>query len=388
MKMHVAAVLCLPTLLAGAQTRHFTADDLTKIVRISDPQVSPDGRTVAFVVGRANLKEDRWDSELDLVDVATQRVRAVTHDRLGVGMPRWSPSGDRLAYLAQDANKHGQIFVLPLEGGDSVQITHQKTSVSGLAWRPDGQALAFGAADEEPEKKDEAKFEDAFEVGNNDVLERQRNLPVHLWQVTLPTGEAKRVTSGTWSIPNRLPGAPAQLAYTPDGSQILFVRAGTPLTGDTPTSRLMLVPAAGGAAPKAITQAAIEEDNPVLSPDGTQVMYLSPRGGRRENDTSLYIAPIAGGPGTDAALALDRSIAGAAWLPDSHSALVVATDRTHGAMWMQPVGGAARRLELGGLNPSPGVNVGKSGVVAFTPPPPTTLPSSSSCRTPATRPCS
>ena len=65
-----------------SQSRRFSADDLTKIVRISDPQISPDGKTISTVVGRANLKEDRWDSEIDFVDVATKQLRVMTRDRM------------------------------------------------------------------------------------------------------------------------------------------------------------------------------------------------------------------------------------------------------------------------------------------------------------------
>ncbi len=143
---------------APAQPGRFSADDLPKIVRISDPQISPDGRTIAFVVGRANLKEDRWDTELDFIDVASKAMRAITHDRQGVCWLRWSPDGTRLAFLAQDADKKAQVFVLPLAGGEALQLTHSKTPIRQLTWQPDGQVLAFAAADEVPEKKDEARF--------------------------------------------------------------------------------------------------------------------------------------------------------------------------------------------------------------------------------------
>ena len=309
------------------QTRHFTADDLPKIVRLADPQISPDGKMIAVVVARANLKEDRWDSEIDFVDVATKKLTAVTHDRQGVGSPRWSPTGDRLAYVAQDSNKKGQIFLLPMSGGDSVQLTHGKTSVSGMAWRPDGAALAYTAADEEPEKKDEAKFDDAFEVGNNDYLERSGAVPVHLWMVTTASGEMKRLTSGTWSVPNHLPGSSPKIAFTPDGGSILFERAETSYTGDSETARLMVLAVASGEM-HALTKAAVEETNLVLSPDGSKVAYLSPREGKRGNDTSLLVAPVAGGAGVDASFGLDRSLSGAEWLPDSGSLLVEAPDHT------------------------------------------------------------
>jgi dipeptidyl aminopeptidase/acylaminoacyl peptidase len=364
-KLLVAGVFFIAAVsVACGQTRHFGPDDLTKIVRISDPQISPDGKTIAFVVARANLKEDRWDSELEFVDVATKKIRAMTHDRMGVGMPRWSPNGDRLAFITQDSNKKGQVFVLPFDGGEAAQATKSKTGVTSLSWRPDGAAIAFAAADEEPEKKDEAKFEDAFEVGNNDMLERSRMMPVHLWLQPIG-GEAKRLTSGAWSMPNHLPGSAPAIAFTPDGGSIVFVRAETPLTGDSETSRLMILNVASGEA-RPLTKADVAENNPVLSPDGTKVVYAADRDGKRGSEEDLFVAPATGGAGTDVTFAIDRSIGGAAWMPDGKSLLVAAGDHTRVAVWEQPVGGKATRIELGALNPLPGLNVGRSGGVAFT----------------------
>ena len=352
---------------AVAQSRRFSADDLPKIVRITDPQISPDGKTVAVVVSRANMKEDRWDGEIEFIDLATGQVRVMTHDRLDVSSPRWSANGDRLAYLAQDSNKKAQIFVLPLSGGDSVQLTHSKTSIKLLAWKPDGSALAFAAEDDEPEKKDEAKFEDAFEVGDNNYLERSRPLPVHIWTVAATGGDAKRLTSGSWSLPSHFApaGPPSQIAFTPDGRQILFVKADSPISGDSESSRLQLVDVASGTI-RGLTAAKTEEANPVLSPDGTRVAYLFPRDGKMRNETAVYIAPTSGGAGTDAASALDRDIASAAWMPDGRSLLVAANDDTHVSYWVQPVGGAAKKIELGKIVPTPTLTVGKSGGIAFT----------------------
>ncbi len=352
---------------AVAQTRRFSADDLPKIVRITDPQISPDEKTVAVVVSRANMKEDRWDAEIAFIDIATGQSRVMTHDRLGVSSPRWSGNGDRLAYLAQDANKKAQIFVLPLSGGDSVQLTHSKTSVSLVAWKPDGSALAFAAEDEEPEKKDEAKFEDAFEVGNNNYLEKSRPLPVHLWMVPSAGGDAKRLTSGSWSLPNHFApaGPPSQIWFTPDGRQLLFVKADSPISGDNDTSRLQSLDVASGAI-RAITSAKEEESNPVLSPDGTRVAYQYPRDGKRRNETAVYVVPTVGGAGADAAYALDRDVASAAWMPDGRSLLVASNDETHVSYWVQPVDGAAKRIELGSLVPTPTLTVGKSGGISFT----------------------
>jgi dipeptidyl aminopeptidase/acylaminoacyl peptidase len=290
----------------------------------------------------------------------------MTRDRVGAGSVRWSPTGDRIAYLAQDSEKKAQIYVMPVHGGESVQVTHSKTPVTVLAWRPDGQALAYAAADEEPERKDEAKFEDAFEVGNNSYLERGAARPVHLWTVTLG-GQTKRLTSGSWSLPVHMApsGPPSAIAYTPDGRGIVFVKAESPITGDADTARVQLLDVATGAV-RALTKSAVTEGNPVLSQDGTMVAYGSSRDGKRGNEETVFVAPVTGGAGRDVAAGLDRGISGSAWMPDGKALLVSANDGTTVGYWVQPLDGPAKRVAMGALCPSPGMNVGKDGAVALT----------------------
>jgi len=363
----IAFALCLP--LAGlpplARAKSLTAEDLPKIVRIAEPEISGDGRSIAVVVSRANLKEDRYDTELDLVDVASRALRVMTRDRLAIASPRWSPDNTKIAFLAQDSDKKAQIFVLELGGGDARQLTHSKTSVTLLSWRPDGAALAYAAADEEVEKKDEARFEDAFEVGNNNYTERARLLSTHLWTVSLLDGAPKRVTEGTWSLPNHLApaGPPSQIAWTPDGGSLLFVRADSPITGDSDTSRLALVDIATGAV-RPVLASSLEQSQPRLSPDGRLIAYSFERDAKRGNERTIYVAPLAGGAGKDAAYALDRGVSLVGWEPDGRSLVLAGNDGTKAALWVQTLGGGAKRLELGDLSPL-GAAVGKDGAIAF-----------------------
>jgi dipeptidyl aminopeptidase/acylaminoacyl peptidase len=365
-----AAVIGLALLAAPAvaQQRRFTADDLPKIVRISEPRFSPDGKTIAIVVARANLKEDRWDTELDLVDVATHQLRVMTRERRGLNSPRWSPAGDQIAFLADDADKNAQIYLLDLRGGDARQVTHGKAAISVLAWRPDGQALAYAAPEEQPEKKDEAKFDDAFEVGNNNYTERASRPPTHLWSVSLADGAVRQLTSGSWSLPRDLPpaGPPSQIAWTPDGRTLVFVKADTPATGDGDTSRVALLDVASGAI-RPLAPSDLQQDQPQLSPDGGTVAYAFARDGRRHNEAAVYLAPVTGGPGKDAAYGLDRGLTLLAWAPTGRALLLAGNDGARAVLWMQILGGAASRLELGELNPSPpAASVGPHDEIAFT----------------------
>lgn len=152
-------------------------------------------------MSRPDYDLDLYRSELVLVEVATHKQRVLTRDRKGVAYPRWSPSGDRLAFLAHDANDKPQIFVMPMTGGDAEQLTKATTGVQQYRWRPDSEAIAYAVTDEAPKKTGPEKFEDGFEVGNNSFLTNAQQLPTHLWLVDSSGRDAKRLTSGSWSLP-------------------------------------------------------------------------------------------------------------------------------------------------------------------------------------------
>jgi dipeptidyl aminopeptidase/acylaminoacyl peptidase len=191
---------CLWLVLAAvpAFAVRFTADDVVRITRVSDPQIAPDGKSIVIVVARPNLETDKYDAQLVLVDIATHRLRVLTYGRSVRGYPRWSPTGDRLAYIAEDSDKKAQVFVLSMAREDSMQLTHSAESVTQFAWKPDGAAIAYVAVDESRKRTEEAKFLDAFEVGVNDSLVAGPSPSLHIWLIAASGGDAKRLTSGTW----------------------------------------------------------------------------------------------------------------------------------------------------------------------------------------------
>src|SRR5260370_31962577 len=134
--------LALPAALFAAR---FGIDHIGRIVRLADPQIAPDGKSIALVVFRTNYEEDRYDPELVLIDVATHSQRALTHDRRGVTQARWSPDGSRLAFLAT-VDTRPQIFVLPLAGGAACQATKCPTGIQHDACRPRASAESASAA--------------------------------------------------------------------------------------------------------------------------------------------------------------------------------------------------------------------------------------------------
>ena len=341
-----------------------------KIVRVSDPELSPDGKLLVAVVTKNDYENDLNDSELALVDVATGKTRSLTHDRKKAGFPRWSPAGDRVAFLAPDEKEHNQIFVLDMAGGDALQVTKSPTSIQQFAWKPDGSAFAYAAIDEALKKTGADKFDDAFEVGDNSFLDRDKPLSTHLWLIQTDGGDAKRLTSGTWSLPVAFPpGPPASpIAFTSDGTKIVYVRIENTYSGDRRYS-----------SPQVLDLATLKSDPitthtewasfPVPSPDGSKVAYIYPRDGVERNLSDIYVVDGLKGDGENATRTIDRNFFRAVWTPDSKAILSGANDGAGVGLWIKPLAGPAKKLDLGDVTVSMGywleAAVGAKGQIVF-----------------------
>jgi dipeptidyl aminopeptidase/acylaminoacyl peptidase len=357
-----------------AQSRKIELSDLAKIASVSDPQISPDGKSIVFVVSRPNLEEDRSDRQLVLMDIATTTQHVLTYDRRGVGSPRWSPNGDRLAFVAVDgAGKEAkpQVFVLSMTGGEARKITDAPGGIEQFAWRPNGQEIAYVASDEPENKKEIEKHHDAFEVGDNDFLATEAALPSHIWILPADGGKARRLTSGAWSLPKSAPpSSPASpISWSPDGKWLLFTRQEHPHQGDADLTTLQILNVDTGEIRK-LTKHEKFESFGLFSPDGARVAYWYPRDSDPNNEIEIFVTPTSGGDGTDVTRAIDHDIQRVIWMPDGNSLLVGGHDGTTTSLWLQPTSGPAKKLALGDISPSWGfwvdAFVGRKGDIAFT----------------------
>jgi dipeptidyl aminopeptidase/acylaminoacyl peptidase len=378
----VLATSLIPTLVhaqtppkeAKKSAARFGLDDLGKLVAVFDPQIAPDGKSIAVVVGRPNYDKNRTDTELVLVDVATGKHRVLTRERRGVNQPHWSPNGDRLAFLARDGSgkeaRH-QVFVLPMNGGDALRLTDAPEGVEHYSWKPDGTAIAFAAPDEPANKKEIEKGNDAFEVGNNDFLTREAPQPVHAWLVSAEGGTARRLTSGSWGLTTvPPPGPPASpLSWSPDGKSLLIVRQERPHDGDNDLTTVQVLDVGSGKL-HSLTGRGSLESFPIFSPDGSRVAYWYPRDGDPNSINEIWVAPSAGGKGTCLTAKLDRCLLHSVWMPEGEGLLVGGHDGTRSAFWLYPIVGEPRRLDLGRVSPTwfyyMDAHVGRSGAIAFT----------------------
>jgi dipeptidyl aminopeptidase/acylaminoacyl peptidase len=354
----VAAITAVPA--QQAARRQFGLDEFSRVARVAEPQIAPDGRSIAVVVSRANLDENRYDPEIAVVDVTTSASRTVVTGRLGLSSPRWASDGQRLAFLAMAPTgtaQKTQVYV-GTTSGESRAITSAPLGVQQFAWSPDGRTIAYATADEPEKKPGWERFNDSFEILSGDFLQTAALTSTHIWVVPAAGGSARRVTSGAWSLPiSHPPGTPASaITWTPDGSGITFARQ--PRAGGRGSDGLYVVTVSDGT----LKSLNLRGTHPVYSPDGQSVAILS--GG-------VSVAPAGGGPVRALTQAIDRNIARGLWMPDGTSLVVGGNDTTRVSLWLQPVaeGGTARKIDLGDVSPASSffvdMNVGSTGGIAF-----------------------
>lgn len=348
--------------------------DYAKFVNISDPQLSPNGKSVVIVVSRPDYVNNRFNTELVLVDVASGKKTVLTQDRFSVSSPRWSPNGEQLAFISkagQGKDALNQIFLLPLQGGEAKQITKAPKGVQHFAWGPNSTDIAYAALNEPKNKTEIEKGFTGFEIANNDMFVSSQPLPAHIWLVNTSTGINKRLTDGDWTLPLVIPpGAPSSpFSWSPDGKTILFVKVATAYSGDRTESTIQLLNMADGSY-KPLTTRTKLEGYPGFSPDGSKIVYWYRKDGIGTNINELWISDAKAGEGKPISTVLNRDLFLSAWMPDGKSLLVGGHNDNKTSLWSMSIDGKTTPVNIGNICPSWGFwmdpTISKSGAIAFT----------------------
>jgi len=363
-------LLAWPASEAAART--FESSDLPKIVSLSDPQISPNGKTIAVMVSTPDWKTDKSRVALDLVDVPSGERRTLISNRENVSSPRWSPDGAQLAFLAKDAKaKAVQIFVLPMTGGDALRVTDNPQGVDDYSWSPDGKNIAFVAQDP-PLDADPIKTHDkVFEITDGHFLLAKEVAPWHLWVVPADGGKARRLTEGRFSLGTE-PGGTTTPAWRRDGQRIAFTKFPNAYWAQSFRSVIAEVDVASGRMRTLVSAQGAEDLKFAQARDN--YAFARARDGDQNNGNALYVH--ANGKTLDATAALARHFSDYLWMPDGRTLIAAGGLGAHTVLWEQPLSGKARLLDLGNVEANSGLgittgsdttsmSISRTGAVAF-----------------------
>ena len=233
--MRVLLALVLVAGTASAATHPFTFDDMARLGRLGDWDVSRDGKWVVYTVGRADVDENKTTSGLWLLPID----RSVAPRRLTAGTkkdrePRFSPDGRRVAFVS-DRDGSPQIYLLDLAGGEPQKLTSAPEGFGGPIWSPDGKFL-LAASEVWPECKDDTcnkRMHDRAEKAKVKARVVERLLyrhwdgwrdgkRSHVFRVDATTGEARDLTPGNFDAPPFSLGGAPDYDVAPDGKTMLY----------------------------------------------------------------------------------------------------------------------------------------------------------------------
>jgi dipeptidyl aminopeptidase/acylaminoacyl peptidase len=346
---------------AQGSKRSITLDDLARMRSVGDPQVSPDGRWVAYTVSTVDAEKDKRDSDLWMVSWdGTEQVRLTATTESSEGTPRWSPDNRYLAFLAargdeEEKKKGSQVWLLNRSGGEAQKLTDIKGGVSDYAWSPDARRLVLVVNDPDP-SDDPEKLEGWKRKTKPPIIidryhfKQDREgylgpLRTHLSIFDIESRKAEVLTSGKFE--EETP------AWSPDGRLIAFVSNRTPDPDRNEDTNIYVIESRAGAEPRQLTTfTGPDGGRPSWSPDGQYIAYLQGDETRFSayHQYQLAVVPAAGGPSRVLTTALDRGVSGPLlWTADSRILqFVVADDRSSYVERVASAGGPIEKLTAGG----------------------------------------
>jgi Tol biopolymer transport system component len=356
------AVVSVCVLLLSAvgltQQRHpISFDDLASFGRVSDPQISPDGKSVAFTINRIDLAKNAGNTDIWLVPMTGGTPRQLTQSDKRDNNPRWSPDGKKLAFISS-RDGSPQVWIMELTGGQPHKLTSISTGADGVIWSRDGKYLAF-TSEVYPDCADDAcnaKRDQASEASKVKAKILTRLLyrhwvtwkdgkRTHVFVVSAEGGAPRDLTPGDFDAPPFSLGGPTDYDFSPDGKELCFARNTDKMEATSTNVDLWTVAVSGGQ-PKKITSNPAYDGSPLYSPDGKYIAYRAQRRPGFEADRfELMLYDRASGKSQSVTGGLDRAVGGMAWAPDSHSIYFSAEDEGFSGIYRAGVNaGAPARL--------------------------------------------
>jgi dipeptidyl aminopeptidase/acylaminoacyl peptidase len=265
----------------------FTALDTLRVRGVGGPRLSPDGARVAYTVSETQMEKDKeWKSVTHIWVVPTAgpagAARQYTRGEKSATSPAWSPDGKYLAFRTnREKDNEQQVWFLWADGGEAWQVTTHKGGVGSFQFSPDGKKLLLTATDQ-PSKEEEQRKKD-----KDDTIVTDRDFKMtHLWLWDIEKKEGQRLTEGDFTV--------SDARFSPDGTKISYTTNPTPRADDGDLTDICLLDVASRERKKlAATDA--PEQAARWSPDGKWIAFTGSAAGGGVYQSHLFVAPTAGG---------------------------------------------------------------------------------------------
>lgn len=338
-----------------AEKRPLTFDDFIKIGRVSDPQISPDGKYLAYVVTYLSKETNTSNSDIWIVKEDGENVQ-ITRNPKADFHPRWSPDGKELFFISVRESSP-QIYRIKLGGGEPVKVSDIYLGVSSFIISPDGKNIAFVSEtypdckdDKCNKEKEEAKEKSKLRVRIYEGLlfrhwntwrDEKRN---HIFIMNSDGGDVRDLTKGNYDAPPIALGGNPDYSFSPDGKEIAFTMNTDPVVAISTNNDVFVIPVEGGE-PRKISKGKGNDNQPVYSPDGKYIAFRSMERAGFEADRERLILYERG---TEKYISLtetlDRSVDEVVWAYDSKSLYFTAEDKGYKPLYKVNIDGKVEKI--------------------------------------------
>ena len=350
---------------AQAPAKHPLAfDDLIKLHRISAPEVSPDGKWVAYGISTPDMETNRGVGNIWLVGTSGGDAIQLTQSGKD-SAPSWSPDGKTLTFLS-GRDGTSQVYVISMEGGEAKKLTTLSTGADLFKWSPDGKSIAFTSGvyvdckddacnkkrDEEKEKsKVKAHVADHLLYRHWDHWSEGKRSHLFIQPVEATPAAHDLTEAADYDVPPDQRGGDTDLNFSPDSKEICYTAVTDKMEATSTNGDLFLVPVTGGE-PKRITTNQGFDGNPVYSPDGKYIAYHAQMTPGYEADRwQVMLYNRQAGQSENISASFDRSAGELSWSPDSKTIYFLAENETLQPIYaMEPRAGATPKKLLDGYN--------------------------------------
>src|SRR5213594_1064496 len=369
----LCACLTLPAALVpfplSAQKRAITFDDFIAMKAVSDPQLSPDGRWVAYAVATPSLADNRNVSRIWLAEVATGANHQLTQGPGSDRSPRWSPDGKTLAFLSTRQNGP-QVWVLDLTGGEARRVSNLSEGAGELYWLPDGKGFLVVSDVKWPPQQEIDRRNGDYPTDARlwtDLLWRhwddfRAGHRQHVYRVELAGGDAKDLTPIDRDAPAIATGGDGDVALSPEGREFAVAMHGDSTVADNTNVDVYVMGPDGSGMHPVTTDNKGADNTPRYSPDGQWLSWLSmERAGFEADRVRLMMRRRSGGQAVEATAGWTLSVGSYTWCPDSKCIYAVVEERGRDNVYRIEVPTFRRTLAVGGGGLNTNINVGTDG---------------------------